>query len=208
MMKQTALRLIMGIAIICTSTNITLAQDIPADGGEGPINAQQEGEGGDPYNVYNKGLFKEVYIDQDYKLFEVRKYQGVVPGRDKEELTGEPSSKRQKITIRSPGMEQQELFTRIFLVADGFATPWVYDNFAEVDANPGTPYQIIMELAGAKVPRRVDRLPIITRAFNTPVMQFQVVYFDSGAKLIITLKRKARYLPGQDGNVLYVDVER
>lgn len=204
---RTVVACVVGLTVlICTGS--LLAQTPPA---------AEEGRGGevgpvtdDPESVYSHGIFKEVYIDQDYKLYETRKYQGVVPGLKQKEGGGEesPARKNRKIEVTSLGMEQLELFTRIFLVVDSASTPWVYDNFAETDANPGAPYQIIMELAGAVVPRRTDRLPIITSAFNTPVAKFQAVPAERGVKLIITLKRKARYLPGQDDSVLFVDVER
>ena len=105
-------------------------------------------------------------------------------------------------------MEQKELFSRVFAVTDGPVTPWVYDNFATADANPGTPYRIVMEIAGGRIPKRTDRLPLDARAFSSPVLTIQGVQFDGGTRVVVTLKRKARYLPAQTGRTLYVDIER
>ena len=165
----------------------------------------------DPYSVYSQGQIQETYIDEDYKLYDVRPYQGVVPGHPER---GEPvdgdiiPSGSDRVTVERVGLEQKELFSRVFAVANAVVTPWVYDNFATADANPGTPYRIVLEVAGGKIPKRTDRLPLDARAFNTPILTIQGVHFKGGARVIITLKRKARYLPAQSGRTLYVDIER
>ena len=183
--------------------------DEPLPGEDAP--AENSSDEVDPYSVYSKGQLQETYIDEDYKLYEVRPYKGVVPGHPErgEPLDGEllPTS-AEKITVERVGLEQKELFSRVFAVADAVVTPWVYDNFATADANPGTPYRIVMEVAGGKIPKRTDRLPLDARAFNTPILTIQGVHFKGGARVIITLKRKARYLPAQPGRTLYVDIER
>ncbi len=183
--------------------------DEPLPGEDAPTETSSDEV--DPYSVYSKGQLQETYIDEDYKLYEVRPYQGVVPGHPErgEPLDGElPPTSAEKITVERVGLEQKELFSRVFVVADAVVTPWVYDNFATADANPGTPYRIVMEVAGGKIPKRTDRLPLDARAFNTPILTIQGVHFKGGTRVIITLKRKARYLPAQSGRTLYVDIER
>jgi hypothetical protein len=167
-------------------------------------------EGGkDPYSVYSRGQIQEIFIDEDYRLYDLRPYKGLVPG-DPDREAGETASAGtpEKVVVRRVGLEQMELFSRVFAAVDAAVTPWVYDNFATADANPGTPYQIIMEIAGGRIPKRTDRLPLDARAFNTPILEIQGIEFKGGVRVVVTLKRKARYLPAQAGNTLYVDIER
>lgn len=190
-----------------------LAQEDPP---VAPVPDEDPGEGTfvgdvDPYSVYSKGQLQETYIDEDYKLYDLRPYQGLVPGRPERGESpdrGSPSGGSEKVIVERIGLEQKELFSRVFAVADTPVTPWVYDNYATADANPGTPYRIVMEIAGGKIPKRTDRLPLDARAFNTPVLTIQGVHFQGGTRVVITLKRKARYLPAQAGRTLYVDIER
>ncbi len=165
----------------------------------------------DPFSVYSKGQIQEIYIDEDYRLYDLRPYQGLVPGhpeRGEPEDGVVPSGTGDVVVIRRIGLEQKELFSRVFAAVDVAITPWVYDNYATADANPGTPYRIILEIVGGKIPKRNDRRPLDARAFNSPILDIQGVLFEGGARVIITLKRKARYLPAQSGQTLYVDIER
>jgi hypothetical protein len=165
---------------------------------------------GDPYNIYGTGMFQEVYIDEDFNLFKIRTYQGLVPGRTPEEgeepILDENTSGSTK--IKRIGFEQRELFSRIFILADRAISPWVYDNFVQAAADPSIPFQIYVELAKSKIPKVNDKRPLVTRNFNTPVMSVEGTENKDGVRVIITLKREARYLPVQVGKVLYLDVER
>jgi len=166
----------------------------------------------DPLGVYSGGQFEEVYIDEEFKLYKVRTYQGVVPGRDEKE--GAPvevpaeAPKGTKISVNRIGFEQRELFSRVFVVTSHPVTPWVYDNFVQAKSTPGVEPQIYVELAGAVVPKSNDRRPLDTRGFSTPVASIEGFEQKSGARVVLTLKREARYLPVTVGNVLYIDVER
>lgn len=169
----------------------------------------QPGKTGDPYNVYSTGAFQEVYIDEDFKLFKIRTYQGAVPGRDEENPLGAPvEPPKGKIVIDRVGFEQRELFSRIFVLADRPVTPWVYDNFVQAQSDPAIPPQIYVEVAKASVPKTNDRRPLVTRSFNTPVMQIETTQVKDLIRIVITLKREARYLPVQVGKTIYIDVER
>lgn len=165
---------------------------------------------GDPYNVYGTGLFQEVYIDEDFSLYKVRTYQGLVPGRNAENEVAldEPEAEGGKTIVERVGFEQRELFSRVFILADRAISPWVYDNFVQAQADPSIPHQVYVELARAKMATFNDMRPLVTRNFNTPIMQIEAVETKDGVRVILTLKREARYLPVQIGKVLYVDVER
>jgi len=165
---------------------------------------------GDPYNVYGTGLFQEVYIDEDFSLYKIRTYQGVVPGRETENevLIDEPEAEGGKTVVERVGFEQRELFSRVFILADRSISPWVYDNFVQAQADPTIPCQVYVELARAKMATFNDMRPLVTRNFNTPLMQIEAHETKDGVRVVLTLKREARYLPVQIGKVLYVDVER
>mgnify|MGYP006865124356 CR=1 FL=1 len=165
----------------------------------------------DPHNVYSTGLFQEVYIDEDFKLYRVRTYQGMVPGRDSEYDAGAATvdpPRGKKTRVKRLGFEQRELFSRVFVLADRPISPWIYDNFVQAHANPDVPYQIFVEISTADIPKFNDRRPLITRSFNTPIRTIQGTLMKEGVRVVITLKREARYLPVQVGKVLYIDVER
>lgn len=207
MMKH-LIRILLVFSVLFAGVRPAPAQEVPP---EEPMPGETPGGEVDPYSVYSKGQVEETYIDEDYKIYKVRPYKGIVPGHPER---GEPTdgevtpATTEKVTIERVGLEQKELFSRVFAVTDGLVTPWIYDNFATADANPGTPYRIIMEVAGGKIPSRNDRRPLDARAFNTPILTIQGVPSEGGVRVIITLKRKARYLPAQSGRTLYVDIER
>ena len=207
MMKH-LIQILLTLSVLLVGLGPARAQEVPP---EDPTPGETLGNEVDPYSVYSRGQVQETYIDEDYKLYEVRPYKGVVPGHPErgEPVDGEVAlANTDKVTIERVGLEQKEMFSRVFAVTDGLVTPWIYDNFATADANPGTPYRIIMEVAGGKIPTRNDRRPLDARAFNTPILTIQGVPSEGGAQVIITLKRKARYLPAQSGRTLYVDIER
>lgn len=202
MLLRTTMTFLLGM-LLCSGGHAA-AQEAP----EKPSDATPTQQA-DP-NIYSSGAFQEVYIDEDYRLYEQRKYQGIVPGKPDEEgiaPTDVPAPSG-KTHIDRVGFEQRELFSRVFVMADQTISPWVYDNFVQAQANPEIPYQIFVEFADAAVPRRNDERPLITRAFNTPVDSIATVKTKGGLRVVITLKREARYLPVQVGKVLYIDVER
>jgi len=186
------------------------AQDDPDKGTEPEPDKTAEDKVLDPYNIYSSGLFQEVYIDEDFKLFKVRTYQGAVPGRDPED--GSPDAETETPTgptrVERIGFEQRELFSRVFVLADRSMSPWVYDNFVQAAADPNIPFQVFVELANAKIPKSNDRRPLVTRSFNTPISTIVGTVTKEGVRVVITLKRDARYLPVQVGHVVYIDVER
>lgn len=164
----------------------------------------------DPYSVYSTGLFQEVYIDDNLNLYKTRQYGGIVPALEEKKGTNmaAPAEAGEKLMIHRIGFEQRELFSRLFVLGNGLLSPWIYDNFAQAQGNPEVSYQIIVELPGAKIPKYNDRRPLITRAFNSPIDSIEGQPFKGGVRVIITLKREARYLPVQVGRLLYIDVER
>ena len=78
----------------------------------------------------------------------------------------------------------------------------------QAQADPTIPCQVYVELARAKMATFNDMRPLVTRNFNTPLMQIEAHETKDGVRVVLTLKREARYLPVQIGKVLYVDVER
>jgi hypothetical protein len=188
---------------------ICLAQGEPATDPDQPGKLTVQSK--DPYNVYASGLFQEVFIDEDFKIYKVRNYQGVVPGREDEGFVpDEPMAEapKGKTRIERIGFEQRELFSRIFVVADRVISPWVYDNFVQAQADPSIPFQVYVELSQAKIPKTNDQRPLVTRNFNTPVMSIHGEETEETVRVVINLKREARYLPVQIGKILYIDVER
>lgn len=167
--------------------------------------------GKDPYSVYSTGLFQEVYIDDNLNLYKTRQYGGIVPALEEKKGTNMAVPTAQpgdKLLIDRIGFEQRELFSRLFVLGNGSLSPWIYDNFAQAQGNPDVAYQIFVELPGAQIPKYNDRRPLITRAFNTPVASIEGQPIKGGVRVVVTLKKEARYLPVQVGRLLYIDVER
>jgi hypothetical protein len=198
-MNWTATLAIPGLILLAAPA---LAQDAPkvpaAAQGTAPAAPQ------DPYSIYQGGI-QEVVIDEGGNLYKQRVYQGLVPGR-KDPLP--PATKAEKVIVNRIGFEQMELFSRIFVVTSKPVTPWIYDNFIETEGKPGGIYKITMEIPGADIPNKNDRFPLVTSAFNTPVMQVDNEVTKGSVKVVISLKRKAGYLPIQSDGVVYIDVER
>jgi hypothetical protein len=190
------------------------AQDSPPKDTKGDKPAATGQTNPDPHNVYSTGAIQEVFIDEDFKLYKLRLYQGIVPGKPIPELTDPAVSMEDKAPPTGPtmvervGFEQRELFSRVFLLADRQISPWVYDNFVQAQADNKIPFRIYVEIAHAKVKRPNDLLPLITRNFNTPIDLVEASETKEGVRMTITLKRDARYLPVQVSNVIYIDVER
>ncbi|MBM4370048.1 MAG: hypothetical protein FJ098_00240 [Deltaproteobacteria bacterium] len=212
-MKETPIRFLV-LLFLCAAPLPAGAQELPepeeplpADGPAAP--ADPAARDADPFSVYSRGQLQEIFIDEEFRLYDVRRYQGLVPGHpDRPEGTSGGDGTLERVVVERIGLEQMEIFSRVFAVVDAGVTPWVYDNFATADANPGTPYQIVMEIAGGRIPKRNDRRPLDVRAFATPILEIRGTEFKGGVRVVVTLKRKARYLPAQSGNTLYVDVER
>lgn len=163
--------------------------------------------GEDPYSIYGGGQLQEVFIDEKGRIYDNRPYQGVIPGKS-EGVAAPLPPKEDKVQIKRIGFEQLEFFSRVFVAFSREVTPWVSDNFVDVEANPALQYKIFVDIDGADIPLAADRLPLDTRAFNTPIFQVESQINKKGVRLVIALKRKAGYLPVRGDGVFYVDVER
>ena len=90
MMKH-LIRFLVMVSFLLTGAQYALAQEVPPDE---PIPGEDIGEtpGGevDPYSVYSKGQLQETYIDEDYKLYEVRPYKGVLESDECAWVSGSP----------------------------------------------------------------------------------------------------------------------
>jgi hypothetical protein len=146
-------------------------------------------------------------VDDQNKIYQDRPYQGIVPQlRDTSAATARyvvtPQAARQGQAIRVLwiGFQQKQFFSRVFIQTD--RAPAVYTVYKTA------PRRIVIDFPGGSVATSNNVRPIVTEKFDGPVAGIKATRNKKGASIAIELKRDAGYLYRQEGNYIYVDVER
>ena len=81
-MTKHLIRFLVTVSCLFIGSALALAQEVPPYEPVPDEDTTVETSIGevDPYSVYSRGQIQETYIDEDYKLYDVRPYKGVVPG--------------------------------------------------------------------------------------------------------------------------------
>ncbi len=155
------------------------------------------------YKYWEEEGVTETVVDDAGRIYGERQYSGVVPTL-RDSLRDKKTAKvhhRGALQLTWIGFQQKALFSRIFLQADRMPT---YSIFKP------DPLHIIVELPGARLRTAQEGRAVPTHEFNSKVdhVAARVLPKGAGVQVIITLKEPVGYLYKQDGNYVYVDVER
>jgi hypothetical protein len=155
--------------------------------------------------IFMEGSIGNQAVDDDGKIYDERQYGGIVPDRrDRFEAgpkAGVPTGGVPNITW--VGFQQRTLFSRVFLQTDLPTTYRVYKP---------DPMHIYIELDTAKLQLRNDQRELVTVVFDSAVDRIQSKEIRSksfkGTRIIVTLDRPAGYLYKQEGDYVFIDIER
>jgi hypothetical protein len=188
-----------------TITALLLAWSLPALGQSvwmtGRADAQKAQEPGEPEAKYYWEIdgFDEMFVDDDNSLYVERPYQGIIPRvRDTLEVLRAPQGAAN--TIMWVGYQHRRLFSRIFVQTTHMPVFTVLQKNAK---------HIVILFDRAEFRDDNSRREIMTGNFNTRVAR--IVPKDMGkgrAEIHIFLKESGSFLYRQEGNYLYLDVER
>ena len=155
--------------------------------------------------IFIEGTAGNQSVDDEGKIYEERQYGGIVPARrdrfDAGPKAGVPTGKVPNITW--VGFQQRTLFSRVFLQTDQQTTFRVYKP---------DPLRIFIEMDGAVLQTRNDQRELVTSVFDSAVEHIASRQISSksfkGTRIILTLDRPAGYLYKQEGDYVFIDIER
>jgi hypothetical protein len=155
--------------------------------------------------IFMEGAVGNQAVDDEGRIYDERQYGGIVPDRrDRFEAgpkAGVPQDKTPRITW--VGFQQRILFSRIFIQTDQSTGYRVYKP---------DPLHIYIELDGAELQTRNDQRELVTVVFDSPVDRVQSREIKSksfkGTRILVTLDRPAGYLYKQEGDYVFIDIER
>ena len=144
----------------------------------------------------------ETVVDDGGDIYRKRRYQGVIPHlRDR--LRDKRTSKvhkRGKMEITWVGFQQMALSSRVFVQTDRMPTYTIFKP---------DPLHIVVEFPTARFRTRQERRVVHTHEFNTRVDRIEAKRTRGhGVHVIITLKEPTGYLYKQEGDYVFIDVER
>ena len=151
-----------------------------------------------PSQLIRDGDVVEVFVDEEGKIYQELRYHGIIPSiRDTFRPNRSTPPRRSDVTW--VGFQQKQFYSRIFIQVS---------RLGRFTLHKPDPRHIVVQIEGARVPRRNTRRPILTHAFSSSVQQVQARPRRRGAEIIITLSKPAGYLYKQQGNYVFIDVER
>ena len=159
---------------------------------------------GEPEEMGEDGYI-EVVVDEEGKLYQKRHYGGIIPDVHDRFVAGVKSGKPGggHPAITWVGFQQRSLFSRVFIQTDRITAYTIYKP---------DPLHIYVDFPGASIPLRNDRRTLDTSRFETPVRTVDARILRGkdyrGARVIITLDSPTGYLYKQEGNYVFIDIER
>jgi hypothetical protein len=149
--------------------------------------------------VIRDGEYVEVYVDEQGKIYRERRYKGVIP-KIRDHLGKKAPPRNTRFThITWVGFQQRQLFSRVFVQTN---------RLTHFTLHKPDPLHIVVTFDNARVPRRNDRRIINTSAFRSVVKKIQATRRGKQTRVTITLRKRAGYLYKQEGNYVFIDVER
>jgi hypothetical protein len=153
-----------------------------------------------------EGDILEVYVDLKGQIYKRRRYQGVIPRfNDVPAFTGpmrdHMNQQGTKPRVLWVGFQQLAAASRIFVKTDRVAVYTLYKPDAK---------HIVLEFPDATVPIKNTHRELLTEHFNSPVKQVRILEQANKhrVKVVVDLKESVGYIYRQDGNYVYIDIER
>ena len=152
-----------------------------------------------PSKIIGDGDIVEVYVDELGRIYREMRYHGIIPSiRDH---FGKKHTKAHKGMTRVTwvGFQQKRFYSRVFVQTS---------KLSRFTLHKPDPRHIVLTFERARIPRSNTRRPVITREFSSAVEQIQARRRGGSAQVVITLRKPAGYLYKQQGNYVFIDVER
>ncbi|HET8934406.1 MAG TPA: AMIN domain-containing protein [Polyangiales bacterium] len=160
------------------------AQDVERDG-PGPVNSTQSISAGADMDIRQKAGTDREPENAAAMGHSSGTYAGVVPGKAKPAVPPKAPNAKAPLTITWPGFQMQpDGSSRVFIQSNKPLEP-------KVLKSPDGKFEL--ELPGAHIAAKTNRLPLDTRFFNTPVKKVSVNAARSGA--IVQLDLRATVTP-------------
>jgi hypothetical protein len=163
--------------------------------------------------IIRSGDILEVYVDESGKIYKELRYHGIIPSirdrlgapqpetdaKGKKKSATKRSKKAKSTQISWIGFQQKQFYSRVFIQTDRLSRFRTY--FPDKK-------HIVVAFESAKIPRLNDRREIITNQFSTAIDRITSRQKGKSAEIVISLRKPAGYLYKQQGNYVFIDVER
>lgn len=154
------------------------------------------------YKYWEEEGVSETVVDEAGTIYRRRFYGGVIPNV-RDSLRDKKTSKvhrRGPLEITWVGFQQKALFSRVFVQTDRLPTYTIFKP---------DPLHIVVEFPTARLRTIQEDRVILTHEFNTKVDQIDArPVRGRGVHVVITLKEPMGYLYKQEGDYVFIDVER
>lgn len=164
--------------------------------------AEPKRPGEQKYKYWEEEGVSETVVDEAGAIYKRRYYGGVVPHlRDSlRDVKTSKVHKRGPLEITWIGFQQKALFSRVFVQTDRLPTYTIFKP---------DPLHIVVEFPTARLRTIQEDRIILTHEFNTKVDQIDAKPVRGhGIHVVITLKEPMGYLYKQEGDYVFIDVER
>lgn len=142
----------------------------------------------------------EVFVDERGKIYKELRYHGIIPTiRDFLGKKRPKTSKKTRPKITWVGFQQKQFYSRIFVQTN---------RLSRFTLHKPDPRHIVVTFEGANIHRRNTTRPIITSEFSTSVEKIRARRKGRHSQVIITLSKPVGYLYKQQGNYVFIDVEK
>lgn len=151
------------------------------------------------------GTAIDVIVDESGSIYKKRRYGGIIPQIRDQFSGGIKSSKRKwpRPTVTWVGFQQHSLFSRVFVQRDRQTSYTIYKP---------DPQHIYIDIPDGAIPIENDRRELLTNHFEGAVTSIAARSVKTkafkGARVIVKLKRAAGFLYKDDGNYIFIDIER
>mgnify|MGYP006928156380 FL=1 len=153
-----------------------------------------------PFPLLGDEKAREVFVDKAGRLYEERKYSGVIPDWRHRNTLHRGRCRVREQTLTWVGFQNTFSSSRIFIQVDGEACGYVY--------RPDEKH-IVIDLPAVRIENPNLKRDILTGAFPTPVALVHIETMGTrGTRVTIALKEPQRYLSAHLGRYVFVDVAR
>jgi hypothetical protein len=164
--------------------------------------AEPRRPGEQKYKYWEEEGVSETVVDETGAIYRRRTYGGVIPNV-RDSLRDKKTSKvhqRGPLEITWVGFQQKALFSRVFVQTDRLPTYTIFKP---------DPLHIVVEFPTARLRTVQEDRVILTHEFNTKIDQIDAKPLKGrGIHVVITLKEPMGYLYKQEGDYVFIDVER
>ena len=154
------------------------------------------------YRYWEEEGVTEVVVDDADTIYRRRPYQGVITHIRDSMLDKKTSKPRRRgvMKITWIGFQQKALYSRVFIQTDRMPTYTIFKP---------DPLHIVVEFPTARLRSPQEAREVLTHEFNTRVDQVLAKKVRGhGVHIVITLKEPTGYLYKQEGDYVFIDVER